>query len=306
MDLRKLECFVAVAHRLHFGQAAEALGVKQSVVSESIKSLESHLGGRLFERTSRRVSLTALGQALLKDLEPPVNALRAALGDARKRAQGQQTELLVGYLGGGFYELTSAVVAEFARSRPDISLRFVELNYLNQGSAVLDGKVDVALARLPLATHSLTRGAILFQDARTLVVPSGHRLAAHKLVDPEELRDERMVRLPAGAASDEWCNYHFPRVTPSGQAIADGPEIATVREGLVAVAAGQCVMTLTSRARNYFAHPGVEFIEIDLPPIQSALTWRTFDHRSGPRDLEMAARAVAARLGTLTLAEGPR
>lgn len=297
---------MAVAHRLHFGQAAEALGVKQSVVSESIKSLESYLGGQLFERTSRRVSLTTLGQAFLKDIEPPVDALRAALGDARKRAQGHQTELLVGYLGGGFYELTSAVVAEFARCRPDISLRFVELNYLNQGSAVLDGKVDVALARLPFATHSLTRGAILFQDARTLVVPSGHRLATHTLVNPEELRHERMVRLPTGAASDEWCSYHFPRVTPTGHPVGEGPEIATVREGLVAVAAGQGVMTLTSRARNYFAHPGVEFIEIDLPPIQSALTWRMFDHRSGPRDLEIAARVVAARFGAPTSAENAR
>ena len=300
MDLRKLECFLAVARRLHFGQAAEALGLKQSVVSEAIQSLEAHVGGRLFDRTSRRVSLTPLGQALLKDVEPPVNAIRSALADAQKRASGQQTEILVGYLGGGFYELTAAVVAEFGRMRPDISLRFVELSYLNQGSAVLEGKVDVALARLPFATHSLARGAILFQDARTLVVPAEHRLCRQALVDPEELQHERMVRLPAGAASEEWCNYHFPRATPAGRPIADGPEIATVREGLVAVAAGQGVMTLTSRARDYFAHPGISFIEIDLPPIQSALTWRIFDHRAGIRDLEAAARAVAARVGTLS------
>lgn len=299
MDLRKLECFLAVARRLHFGQAAETLGLKQSVVSEAIQSLETHVGGRLFDRTSRRVSLTALGQALLRDAEPPVNAIRSALADARKRASGQKTEMLVGYLGGGFYELTAAVVAEFGRIRPDIALRFVELNYLNQGSAVLEGRVDVALARLPFATHSLARGAILFQDARTLVVPAGHRLIGHTLVDPEELQYERMVRLPAGAASEEWCNYHFPRTTPAGCLIADGPEIATVREGLVAVAAGQGVMTLTSRARDYFAHPGIVFIEIDLPPIKSALTWRIFDHRAGIRDLEAAARAVATRIGTL-------
>lgn len=299
MDIRKLECFIAVAQLLHFGRAAEAIGVKQSVVSEAIQALEVSIGGKLFDRTSRRVNLTPLGEAFLKDVSPSIDALKIAIRDARRRAQGQQMEITVGYLGGGFYELTSPVVTEFQRNRPGISLRFVELNYLNQGSAVLEGKVDVALARLPLASHSLTKGAVLFQDARTLVVPAGHRLASKGLVDPEELQYEHMTRLPSGAASEEWCNYHFPRFTPSGRVIADGPEISTVREGLVAVAAGQCVMTLTSRARNYFAHPGVEFVEIDLPPVQSALTWRTFDQRSNIRDLELAARAVAFRLGTL-------
>ncbi|MBC2887123.1 LysR family transcriptional regulator [Ochrobactrum sp. CM-21-5] len=299
MDMKKLECFIAVAGHLHFGRAAEMLGIKQSVVSEAVQNLERSVGGRLFDRTSRRVSLTPLGEALLRDVSPAIDSVKAAMRDARRRAQGHQAEITVGYLGGGFYEMTASVIAEYRRIRPDITLRFVELSYLNQGSAVLEGKVDVALARLPLASHSLSCGSVLFQDARMLVVPSGHRLLAYDLVDPEELRFERMARLPRGTASEEWCNYHFPWSTPAGHPIADGPEISTVREGLVAVTAGQCVMTLTSRARQYFSHPGAEFIEIDLAPIRSALTWRTFDHRSSIRDLELAARAVAARLGTL-------
>lgn len=298
MDLRKLECFIAVARHLHFGRAAEAMGTKQSVVSESIASIEALLGGKLFDRTSRRVALTPLGHALLKDVAAPVDSIKTALRDARQRAGGHKIEVTVGYLGGGFYEFTSLVVAEFARMRPDTSLRFVELNYLNQGFAVLDGKVDVALARLPLSTPGLLRGATLFKDARTLVVPTGHRLARLELVDPEELQFERMARLPAGAASDDWCDFHFPRFTPAGQAIADGPEISTVREGLAAVASGTCVMTLTSRARQYFTHPGVEYVAIDLPPVESALSWSAVDRRSALLDLDAAARLITQRSGS--------
>ncbi|MGT2431861.1 LysR family transcriptional regulator [Cupriavidus basilensis] len=64
MDLKQLECFLAVARELHFGRAAETLYMSQSSVSEAIKTLERSLGGQLFDRTSRRVALTPLGIAL--------------------------------------------------------------------------------------------------------------------------------------------------------------------------------------------------------------------------------------------------
>ncbi|WP_046867254.1 LysR family transcriptional regulator [Microvirga massiliensis] len=300
MDLRKLECFVAVARMLHFGRAAEFIGVRQSVVSESVKALEQALGGKLLERTSRRVTLTPLGETFLVDIQPSVMALKTAIGDARRRAQGRSMELTIGYLGGGFYELSSGIVAEFQRRRPDVKLRFLELNYLNQGSAVVHGLADVAVVRLPLPNAGLVRGAILFRDARLLVVSENHRLAGHGLVDPEELQHECMAQLPPGYVSDGWTTYHFPTTTPQGRRIAAGPEITTVREGLLAVAAGDCVMTLSARARDYFTHPGIAFVELDLPPIENALAWRADDNRAVIQDLEHAARTVAHRMGTMS------
>ncbi|MFQ6689222.1 LysR family transcriptional regulator, partial [Bordetella pertussis] len=61
MDLRQLDCFLAVASELHFGRAAEKLYMSQSSVSEAVKALERALGAPLFDRTSRRVALTPLG-----------------------------------------------------------------------------------------------------------------------------------------------------------------------------------------------------------------------------------------------------
>ena len=64
MDLRQIDCFLAVATDLHFGKAAERLALAQSSVSEAIRSLEQEVGGQLFVRTSRRVQLTPLGEKL--------------------------------------------------------------------------------------------------------------------------------------------------------------------------------------------------------------------------------------------------
>lgn len=299
METRKLEIFVEVARELHFGRAAERLYMNQSTVSEAVRSLEKEFGGALFERTSRRVTLTPLGESLLREIEPTLIALNATLDAARKQARGERSELLVGYLGGGFYEFTAPLLAEFERLRPDVHMTLVELTYIDQIEAVRNGSVDVALVRLPVGLPELRRGAILFQDQRMLAIPAGHRLSDSALVDPEELRHERMVRLPPGIAPPAWLAYHFPPATPAGAPIAEGPTIHTVREGLSVVAAGQAVMTITARAQDYFRHPGVTFVEIDLPPIQSALVSRVSDHRQVIRDIEAAGRKVATRMGVL-------
>lgn len=299
MDTRKLQCFVEVARQLHFGRAAERLFMNQSSVSESIKSLEGEVGGRLFERTSRRVRLTPLGESFLKDLEPVLIALDAAVEEARRRARGDKIEFNVGYLGGGFYELSGQLTDEFERVRPDARVNFIELTYLNQISAITEGVVDAALTRLPVGLAELHRSSVLFQDSRMLAVPEHHRLAEVSLVDPEELHREPMVRLPEGASTPRWREYHFPTETPSGRPIPDGPIIRTVREGLAAVESGRAVMTITRRAQAYFRQPNVVFVELDLPPIQSALVSRVVDRRSILRDFEQAAIKVAARMGTL-------
>jgi len=303
METRKLEAFIAVARELHFGRAAETLHRGQSSVSDDVRSLEREVGGALFVRTSRRVALTDLGRSLLADAEPAVAALAVAMQQARRIARGERNEIRVGYLGGGFYEFTGPVLAEFARARPDVELTFVETDYLSQIESVRSGAVDVALVRLPVGLPELRRGAILFRDQRMLAIPEGHRLCGRSLVDPEELQHEAMVHLPEGACPPAWEAYHFPTMTPQGRPIARGPIIRSVRDGLAAVAAGGAVMTISARAQRYFQHPGVVFADIDLPPVQSALVSRAFDQRSVIRDLDVACQAVMDRMAALVTRE---
>ncbi|WP_280371027.1 LysR family transcriptional regulator [Nocardia wallacei] len=82
MDLRELEAFLAVAEELHFGRAGVRLYVSQSRVSQLLRSPEHRIGGRLVERTSRRVSLTPLGRQLFPELRTAYDRLRATLDSA--------------------------------------------------------------------------------------------------------------------------------------------------------------------------------------------------------------------------------
>lgn len=93
-ELTHLRSFVALADTLHFGRAAELLGVTPSALSQQLGRLEAELGLSLFDRTTRRMALTDAGEALLPEAERAV-ALLADAEDAASRA-GQAAKAAAG------------------------------------------------------------------------------------------------------------------------------------------------------------------------------------------------------------------
>ncbi len=295
MDLRQIDCFLAVATELHFGKAAEKLHLAQSSVSEAIRALEHEIGGRLFIRTSRRVQLTDLGAKLRLGVEPAALVLRATLDDCRKTALGKSNRLRIGFIGGGLYELTLPFVRQL-KSKFNLDVDWVELTPLDQFEAVASGKVDAAFCRLPLSRDGLVQSVILFEDSRKLVVPVDHRLAHKTLVDPEELAHEILPTLPDEHQIGAWAAVHFPDHTPAGLPIARGPVVTTPRECLAVVESGEAVVIFPARAERYFSNPGIRWIDIDLPPVATALVRRRADRRRVIGDLEKCSRDIAGGL----------
>src|ERR1700754_2888091 len=80
-EFAELRAFVAVAERQNFARAAAYLGIVPSTISQIIKSLEERLGGRLLNRTTRKVSLTDAGERLLARARPALTELEASVGD---------------------------------------------------------------------------------------------------------------------------------------------------------------------------------------------------------------------------------
>src|ERR1044072_2782235 len=88
MEIRALECFLALSEEVHFGRAAERLYVSQSRVSQLLRALEGRIGARLLDRTSRRVRLTPLGERFLAELRPAYDALSGAVEGGKGAARG--------------------------------------------------------------------------------------------------------------------------------------------------------------------------------------------------------------------------
>ena len=97
LDLRKLRYFLTVAEELHFGRAAQRLHLAQPPLTRQISALETELGFRLFDRTSRTVTLTAQGQHFLPYARAALEHARLAQDIAAKLAAGSTGQLVVGY-----------------------------------------------------------------------------------------------------------------------------------------------------------------------------------------------------------------
>ena len=116
MNTIQLECFVQVADNLNFRRAADELHLSQPTVSKQVSSLEEELGGALFVRTTREVSLTALGASFLPDAREILRLSYAASERARKRAEG--TDLAIGYSDPNDLLRLAPVLDRLRRERP--------------------------------------------------------------------------------------------------------------------------------------------------------------------------------------------
>src|SRR5213083_3780338 len=112
-ELWQLRYFVAVAERLHFGRAAEALHITQPPLSRAIRALEDELGVPLFTRTRRRVELTPQGARLLEEARRVTGQLERTVHELRAMASGRHARLRIGFVsladyGGVLAELLKA------------------------------------------------------------------------------------------------------------------------------------------------------------------------------------------------------
>ena len=168
-----LRCFVAVAEELHFGHAAERLGMAQPPLSQRIQRLERELGVRLFDRSSRRVELTAPGRLLLDEAREFLARADRIYALAERARQGGAGTLRAGVPSGLGGDVVAALIAVFREHRPDLRLDLRELPTDEQARALADGVLDVGVLRHPCDTRDLALGPMLGQPVGVLL--PGHR-----------------------------------------------------------------------------------------------------------------------------------
>jgi DNA-binding transcriptional LysR family regulator len=194
VNLREIQCFLAVANGLHFGRAAERLHLAQPTVSESIRRLERELGGQLFDRTTRNVSLTELGVLFRRDVQAAYEGLQLAYAAGRDKAQRHNLQLVIGAANGDEWVVVAAIAA-IAKAHPELAVDFVEMNTLQQVDALVDGRLDVGLAWMPPA-HEAIASAVTARVGYVALLPVAHPLAARSVVSAAALADEPLITWP--------------------------------------------------------------------------------------------------------------
>ena len=188
MDPRLLRSFVAVAEELHFGRAAARLHVSQPPISVHVKRLEADLGVRLFERTQRRVALTAAGTELLGRARRLLDDAARTVAEVQRVARGEVGLLTIGYTSTATHVVLPDILPSFRARHPGIRIELRELRSGQQPDALRAGRIDLGIGCGPIDAPGLVARTIATERLMA-ALPAEHPLAARATVAPHDLRD---------------------------------------------------------------------------------------------------------------------
>ncbi|MGW5862125.1 LysR family transcriptional regulator [Streptomyces sp. NPDC055239] len=289
LEIRELECFIALADELHFGRAGERLYVSQSRVSQLLRDLERRIGTRLVERSSRRVRLTPAGMRFLAELRPAYETLSATVDAARESARGVTGRLRIGFQGTVDARLMGAIT-DFQERHPGCVTEIVEVPFADPFGAVRHGDVDAAIVLLPVEEPDLVLGPLFSRQQQTVAVSVRHPFAGRAALHADELAGTPLISATAPAPA-----YWRAAQAPSTSAApTTAPRVRTLQEGLTLVAAERGAMLLCRPTAEYHGRRDVTFVPVEgLPDSVLGMVWRGDAETERVRAFARAVGAVA-------------
>jgi DNA-binding transcriptional LysR family regulator len=287
MDIRTLQYIVTLAEELHFGRAAQRHFISAQPFGQHVQRLEREVGTRLFERSSRRVTMTPAGARFVdgaRDVLHQLDRLRDVA--AEEDLPLEDRHLRVGVLGFGAGDRWGDLRDIVRRQLPDLRLEHLDLTFAEQYDAVRTGEVDVALVQYVGEIDGLQFERIL-SSPRVVVVP-----VESPYVDAHLLTAAELVDAP-------WLSLAGPEpalVSWSGRGPAPGaPEVRHPAAISSAVATTGHLSLHAAAAARFFPHPDVRFVPVEGPPVQVAVATRAGDRSAGAS----AFRRAGASIGSL-------
>lgn len=277
MDVRHLRSFVAVAEERHFARAAERLNMAQPPLSQQIRRMETELGALLFQRTTRRVDLTAAGVALLPRAREILSAVQGAVDEARRAAAGETGRIVVASTGSATYAMLPAVAGAVHEALPGLHLELRgEVLTPAQVRGLLDGSIDIGILRPPVRSPEIVV-QIVSNEPLVAILPAAHRLAGATSVRIDDLACDPFVayvshhRSVLHDAIEHACERHgfVPKVA------VEAGETAT----LVSLVAAGIGVALAPASVAHLPVVGAVFRRLDdeNASVELALAWRRDD-----------------------------
>jgi len=284
MDIRQLRHFTTVAETLHFGRAAERLGMTQPPLSQSIQALERELGAALFDRTKRSVALTPFGEQWREPARAALASFDDLPGIARRLRDGEVGRLEISFVSTADYSILPTYVRRYSALYPEVEIALTEATSDVQIAALSEGRghagviIPPTAGGLPpgLSYRRLTREPLVAAVPESWIEEA--RLAATDgRLDPRMVIDAPLIMFPrrvAPAFHDLVTGYY---ATHGGRArvVQEAIQMQTI---ISLVSAGMGVALAPASLRN-LARTGVRYLDLagEVPTLETGLAWRTTD-----------------------------
>ncbi len=199
MDLKQLECFVAVAEELSFRRAAERLSMSQSAVSDRISTLEYSTGITLVFRTTRQVSLTQAGVEFLKDISAVLKEIDRSVENARRVSASGLNRIRVSAIDEASIMLLPRTLIEFRKNWPDIAVQVLEISSSDRHlQELINRHADVAFIRQSINNDYII-SELLYQEPIVVIVNENSPLAKARALKVSDIAEEDIIGYPKHA-----------------------------------------------------------------------------------------------------------
>ncbi len=295
-ELRQIQAFIAVADRLHFNQAAEVVHMTQPALSRVIRNLETVVGVKLMERTTRKVALTEAGKAFLAECRLALEHADRAVNMARQAAAGVTGELRLAYNDFAIIGPLPEFIKAFRTAHSGIHLKLSFLTTAQQREALMGREIDVGFMLGGLESPGF-RALPFAEDIYAALLPETHPLATRDVLRLVDLKDEPFIL----GARETWQAFRELLVGWC-QRFGFLPTIvqeASTSEGIFGlVASGAGISVYAGCARNVRRVGMVVRPLVDIPtPLRTCAVW--YGHDTSPslrRMVSMLEALPAARL----------
>ncbi len=294
LGIENVHSFITLAEELNFRRTAERLNLDQSALSRRIQKLESVLGFRLLERTTREVTLTQAGRSFYEDNSHLLHRYGASVALARRIAEGKAGSLVVGYMAFAATELMPAAVARFRQLHPHVDLTIRYIRTQGQKIALANDEIDAGYMIGPF-DHSDYHTLDLPAEPLYVVTPRSHPLLRLPVITPTDLTGQEVIL----GDLDEWGEYRWKLnhlFSAEGISLNVTLEASNTLALIGLVAAGLGV-TIYPESLIGFLGRNVEVRQIIHPLFRSrtVLVWKRSNRSRQVRDFVEVAKLTGSR-----------
>jgi DNA-binding transcriptional LysR family regulator len=276
ITLRQLRAFIAVAGLGQFNIAARNLHLTQSAVSILIRDLEREIGVRLFDRHTRMVSLTLVGQEFLPQARKIMKDLELAVGDVRDNASLKRGQVTIAAAIVLAATVVPPIIARFLNKYPEISVNIRDMPEEQITPALKRHEVDIAVGTLSEEDPEIAATPLL-RDKLMLVCREDHRFAKRKSVRWAELKDETLITLAASNPLRNIVEHNLIRVVPNYR---PKYEVRFSTTAISMIAAGMGVSVLPENSGQLASAVGVTTVDLIDPIVMRDVSLLQRRHHS--------------------------
>jgi len=294
VSLTELRYVVATADERHFGRAARACSVTQPTLSAQVQKLEKTLGVKLFERSSKSVHLTPIGEEIVAQARLVLDATEKILDLVHRRREPLSGPIRLGVIPTLSPYLLPWLVQPLREAFPRLQIIFRELKTADLVDELAQHRIDAGILALPVHAPTLASAA-LFDEPFWFVMPRGHALASKKSVSEDDLAEENVLLLEEGHCMRDQALaicHRDPRASDDSRGDFRATSIETLRH---MVAAGMGSTLLPALAITELDRSNADLVVLPFAPPAPvrhvALVWR----RTHPRPGDFAILAEFVR-----------